>query len=301
MALDTTTLIDGNDVTVDGVKFTFDATNNRLEAKNQVVTASTFAGAYFSNWDVTVVSSLADPPGGPTQGDCYRIIATATGAWTGRENKIACWSGTEWIYTTPLGAQFLYDLNAAKLYVYIGGTWVDWTNIASLSANVADGDYGDVVVSNTGSTWTIKNTNIAIAASQISDSTGVGRAILTAASTSAQRSAMGVPATTDVYTKTEADAAIQGDIDSSQFTVNSIVAGAIGVGIGDWAAGADLVLSVSATVLVKGSADDTGDDTQAGTTHTVNYGTWRMLGNIDATSLDATTTTGRKVLIQRVQ
>lgn len=53
------------------------------------------------DWMESVLDRLATPPGSPSTGDRYLIIATATGAWSGKENQIAGWDGSAWAYTIP--------------------------------------------------------------------------------------------------------------------------------------------------------------------------------------------------------
>ncbi len=72
------------------------------------------------DWLPSVLTRLATPPGVPVTGDRYMVIATATGAWVGREDDIAEWNGSSWDFTTPAagnmvivedvtGSQFLFD------------------------------------------------------------------------------------------------------------------------------------------------------------------------------------------------
>ena len=43
---------------------------------------------------------LAGPPASPAEGDRYLIAASATGAWSGREGKIAAWQDGAWTFHT---------------------------------------------------------------------------------------------------------------------------------------------------------------------------------------------------------
>jgi hypothetical protein len=78
-------------------------------------------------WQEPVISSIATPPGGPTTGDRYRIIATATGAWTGHEDKIAEWNGTSWDLFTPVEGWVVRDLTADSYFLYDGAAWGAFT------------------------------------------------------------------------------------------------------------------------------------------------------------------------------
>lgn len=43
---------------------------------------------------------LSTPPGSPADGDCYLVKATGTGAWTGKDGKIAFYLNTAWVFIT---------------------------------------------------------------------------------------------------------------------------------------------------------------------------------------------------------
>jgi hypothetical protein len=44
---------------------------------------------------------LSAAPASPATGDTYLIKPTATGSWTGRDNHLAYWNGTTWLFTAP--------------------------------------------------------------------------------------------------------------------------------------------------------------------------------------------------------
>ena len=50
-------------------------------------------------WQDSVISRTATPPGSPVTGDRYLVIATATGAFAGQEDKIVEWNGSSWVFT----------------------------------------------------------------------------------------------------------------------------------------------------------------------------------------------------------
>ena len=66
------------------------------------------------------------PPLTPNPGDSYIVAAVATGDWVGRENSIATWSGTAWVFYTPAEndkTTVLSGANAGLTYIYNAGTW----------------------------------------------------------------------------------------------------------------------------------------------------------------------------------
>lgn len=63
------------------------------------------------------------PPGSPSEGDKYIPLATATGAWAGQEDNIACYINAEWIFFTPAEGWRAYDQNTNELLIYSGSAW----------------------------------------------------------------------------------------------------------------------------------------------------------------------------------
>ncbi len=76
------------------------------------------------DWQQSVLGELDTPPGTPAAGDRYLVIATATGDWVGRENDIAEWDGSAWVFTSPNEgfAAWIEDTNVQK--VWNGTAWV---------------------------------------------------------------------------------------------------------------------------------------------------------------------------------
>lgn len=93
------------------------------------------------DWQASVLDELADPPGTPTTGDRYLVIATATGDWVGHEDDIAEWDGSAWDFITPNKgfAVWIEDVGTQKNYngtawVAFGST-VDHGNLTNVTAN----------------------------------------------------------------------------------------------------------------------------------------------------------------------
>lgn len=88
------------------------------------------------DWQNSVIEELADPPGTPGEEDRYLIIATASGAWNGKENDIAEWNGSSWDFTTPNKGFAVYIEDAETQKNYNGTSWVSFggtTNHANLT------------------------------------------------------------------------------------------------------------------------------------------------------------------------
>jgi len=71
-----------------------------------------------------VKDRLTAPPGTPTHGYCYLIIATATGVWAGKENQIAQWYNGAWLYYTPSDPGWkVYVEDEGLDYTWTGSVW----------------------------------------------------------------------------------------------------------------------------------------------------------------------------------
>jgi len=67
---------------------------------------------------------LTAPPGTPATGARYIIAAVATGAWAGKEEQIATYTGSTWTYETPAADWLVWVTDEAKIYHYDGNDWV---------------------------------------------------------------------------------------------------------------------------------------------------------------------------------
>lgn len=65
-----------------------------------------------------VTGSEAAPPAAAQEGDCYRVIAPATGAWTGQEDHIAVLMGGDWHFIVPGEGLQLFDRAADHMVVF---------------------------------------------------------------------------------------------------------------------------------------------------------------------------------------
>jgi len=62
------------------------------------------------------------PPAAAT-GECYIPKATATGAWTGKENKLAYWTGTGWKFRTPQTGWRCWCVAEKVMLTWTGSKW----------------------------------------------------------------------------------------------------------------------------------------------------------------------------------
>jgi hypothetical protein len=100
-----------------------------------------------------VVDRVTAPPGSPTDGDVYLIIATATGAFAGKENQLAIRFSTSWIYRTTIEGTTAWVMDEDAEYRYSGSAWAAATSAAAgITTSVR-------TVSGTSDTPTIADTN----------------------------------------------------------------------------------------------------------------------------------------------
>jgi hypothetical protein len=81
------------------------------------------------DWQNSIIEQLDTPPISPASGDRYLVIATATGAWTGQEEKIAVYNGSSWDFIIPSKGYTVHDDESGYdlLYdaAYPAGSWVN--------------------------------------------------------------------------------------------------------------------------------------------------------------------------------
>ena len=65
---------------------------------------------------------LTTPPGSPSTGDRYIVAASATGAWSGRDDEIAEWDGSQWVFRVPQNCSCYVEDEDAR-YQYDGNSW----------------------------------------------------------------------------------------------------------------------------------------------------------------------------------
>ncbi|WP_285712573.1 DUF2793 domain-containing protein [Erythrobacter oryzae] len=97
-----------------------------------------------------VIASQPSPPASPPEGACYRVTATATGAWAGQEGRLAVLVGGAWHFIAPAEGMVVFDRAAARMVIYrsqwepavvvaaaSGGTVIDVQARATLTALIA--------------------------------------------------------------------------------------------------------------------------------------------------------------------
>ena len=81
------------------------------------------------------------PPVSPSQGDRYIVGPAASGLWVGKENNIASWIGTSWIFLVPSEGWRCYDQGANLLLIFDSTVWVDFATAGGfvIATTLVDG------------------------------------------------------------------------------------------------------------------------------------------------------------------
>ena len=61
-----------------------------------------------------VMGELAAPPTSASEGDCWLVSASPTGAWTGHAGQIAAMQGGNWLYITPRDGMRMLDRSTGQ-------------------------------------------------------------------------------------------------------------------------------------------------------------------------------------------
>ncbi|MCI4589836.1 DUF2793 domain-containing protein [Sphingobium sp. BYY-5] len=70
-------------------------------------------------------ADLVSPPAAPVIGRCWIVAAGATGAWSGEEGKIACWSEGGWRFIAPQAGAWLVIMDRGHELRHDGVEWRD--------------------------------------------------------------------------------------------------------------------------------------------------------------------------------
>lgn len=86
--------------------------------------------------------TIAAPPGSPAEGDTYVVGPAATGAWAGKEGKLATFLDGVWAFRNAADGWQLYVEDSAEIAIRQAGAWVSFvTNggsaVAKLGINAA--------------------------------------------------------------------------------------------------------------------------------------------------------------------
>lgn len=75
---------------------------------------------------------LSTPPLSPSKGNRYIVGPAATGTWSGQENNIMTYSGTEWLVYVPFAGSLTYVIDEDSFYRFDGTEWIEFNGVGIL-------------------------------------------------------------------------------------------------------------------------------------------------------------------------
>ena len=68
-------------------------------------------------------ASIGEPPSSPMPGQCWIVATGASGAWTGKDHVLACWSEGGWRFFAPTPHLVVWVVDEAGQRVWDGSAW----------------------------------------------------------------------------------------------------------------------------------------------------------------------------------
>lgn len=73
------------------------------------------------------------PPDEPTDGESWLVEAGGSGAWTGHDHALACFTSGGWRFVAPIDGMSVWDKSAGLSRRWLTGAWTDGTiNVAAV-------------------------------------------------------------------------------------------------------------------------------------------------------------------------
>lgn len=66
---------------------------------------------------------LTSPPGSPSEGDRYIVGGSATGDWASKDDQIAIYDGSGWVFMVPNDGWFCWIEDETEIYFYSSSSW----------------------------------------------------------------------------------------------------------------------------------------------------------------------------------
>ena len=76
-----------------------------------------------------VTGLLPSEPGEPSPGDCCIVLAPASGAFAGHEDRLASWDGQQWTFIEPAEGMMVRDASTGTQLVFNAG----WTKTSAFA------------------------------------------------------------------------------------------------------------------------------------------------------------------------
>lgn len=102
-----------------------------------------------TEWPDSVLSIAADAPATPATGDRY-LVSIGINAFIGKDDNLAQYNGTAWVFTVPTTGTFLsVDNDSTGLYYYGGTGWAKKTFEINTAGNGISITNGVISIANT--------------------------------------------------------------------------------------------------------------------------------------------------------
>lgn len=72
---------------------------------------------------LTIVSQQSAPPEAPAESSTYLVAAAPTGAWAGKEGRVACWQDGHWSFCVPKSGWRAWFSSLSRLKVFDATAW----------------------------------------------------------------------------------------------------------------------------------------------------------------------------------
>lgn len=73
---------------------------------------------------LVIQGEASEPPSAPSEGDVYWLVATTSGAWTGREGQLALYQDAAWVFIAPRIGWRGYIASLQRPTVFDGEQWI---------------------------------------------------------------------------------------------------------------------------------------------------------------------------------
>ncbi len=70
-----------------------------------------------------IEGQASSPPADPAEGQCWIVGAGASGAWTGKEQRIAGWTSAGWRFLPPVPGMMIWNRNSGLWLQWLGTGW----------------------------------------------------------------------------------------------------------------------------------------------------------------------------------
>jgi hypothetical protein len=78
---------------------------------------------------LVIQQAASSPPETPSEGDCYAVLSSPTGAWTGKAGRIAFRQDGAWIFIRPRTGWIAWFAASSRQKIWTGDSWANLADI----------------------------------------------------------------------------------------------------------------------------------------------------------------------------